>query len=742
MRIDELRAWLPSPAAVGRELGLQVPFALYLLLAVLVGSWIVDDAGISYAYARSFASGHGLAAQPGLPPVEGFSNFLWVILLGPFVLLRIFHPVVLPKALSALLVLLTFLLLRRSLRREAESDGPAWFAAAALALAPPIVIWTMSGLENALTLFLAAAYAVQLVDRQPRWEIKAGVLAALLAATHPELILLFATGLVVCAREGRAGRRSLLTFVAAFAAPMAAFIALRLALFGLPLPHTWYAKRTSATLLERLTALLSSPGVTWRRILALARGLAGHLGVALLLLSLAGAGLLALRRRLSRAVFVWVALALNAIIAFLWMEDDWMGELRFATVVVLATFVTVALVGDVLLRAWAVTRPTRAALAACALVLLLADGAPRVVRFAANPTTPYADVSRRTAAQFDAYAAILARPGASILVADVGATLYESRLRVYDLAGLCEPDLIRAIKGGTPVWRIGHADFYDYVFDRTRPTFISTDKFWTHVTAFERDPRFRRDYVAINAYLDRYVQGTYRLELRSGDFVRRDALRSPGDVERMRQAYRPAPRPDPLVHRLADWWSAAAGPDEARQRATDLLARGNDPNRAASLLARAIGREGARADDLALVARALDAAGRPHDARVFWTRVAAAESPGAGPLGTEAFDRLGDSRPAGTGGDALDPDLQAAVRLLYTDRAPARALAALDEVLAANPSHYGARFQRARALSLLGRKREAQTAWRLVLALASRISDRATMATARAELGTVVGDAR
>jgi hypothetical protein len=36
-----------------------------VLLAVLVGSWIVDDAGISYARARNLAHGHGLVAQTG-----------------------------------------------------------------------------------------------------------------------------------------------------------------------------------------------------------------------------------------------------------------------------------------------------------------------------------------------------------------------------------------------------------------------------------------------------------------------------------------------------------------------------------------------------------------------------------------------------------------------------------------------------------------------------------------------------
>ena len=72
--------------------------------------------------------------------------------------------------------------------------------------------------------------------------------------------------------------------------------------------------------------------------------------------------------------------------------------------------------------------------------------------------------------------------------------------------------------------------------------------------------------------------------------------------------------------------------------------------------------------------------------------------------------------------------------LLYTDRQPEAALAVFDEVLLANPSHYGALFQRARSLTMLGRIDQARAAWVIVAARASRIDDRATVGIALAEL--------
>jgi len=39
--------------------------------------WVLDDAGISSAYAMNFARGLGLVAQAGAAPVEGYTDALW-----------------------------------------------------------------------------------------------------------------------------------------------------------------------------------------------------------------------------------------------------------------------------------------------------------------------------------------------------------------------------------------------------------------------------------------------------------------------------------------------------------------------------------------------------------------------------------------------------------------------------------------------------------------------------------------
>ena len=49
-----------------------------------VWPFTIDDAGISYAYAKHIAEGRGPVAVVGGPWVEGYSNPLWVFLLVPF----------------------------------------------------------------------------------------------------------------------------------------------------------------------------------------------------------------------------------------------------------------------------------------------------------------------------------------------------------------------------------------------------------------------------------------------------------------------------------------------------------------------------------------------------------------------------------------------------------------------------------------------------------------------------------
>jgi Tfp pilus assembly protein PilF len=78
--------------------------------------------------------------------------------------------------------------------------------------------------------------------------------------------------------------------------------------------------------------------------------------------------------------------------------------------------------------------------------------------------------------------------------------------------------------------------------------------------------------------------------------------------------------------------------------------------------------------------------------------------------------------------------MQRGLDLLYKTNDPVSAADTFRAVLKMNPTHYGARFQLAKALDLSGRPTEARPLWEEILTAAESINDTASAATARARL--------
>jgi hypothetical protein len=639
---------------------LLAPFALYLVGVMLLGDWIIDDAGITFGYSHSIATGQGFVSQPGRTPVEGISNVLWMLLLVPLQALRLFHPIWTPKILGALLVLAAFRIVQRTLARRPGGAASALTVNLALAACPPIVIWTASGLENGLTLMLLLALWATGLDRPRHWQLRCGTLTALLAMTHPEGVLYVGVGIAAClGSERTVARRALgwlgsfVRYALGFGAIFGPFMAYRLTRFGLPWPQPYYAKRITLSHWERLRGLWTEPAAVQNALADLGRAIVGAPGPWLLLLCLGGVLTLLALGRLRRDVGLTAVLAAVACLAYAWMDPDWMGEFRFATGAVVALVLCLVVMAHALVRDVGGGRGRGWVVGGCALMVLgvLGGGAPRLLRFALQPPTSFRDVERQWALPLEAYARLLGGQQASVLLADVGAPLVHGQLGIHDVTGLIEPEATRALKAGGVVWRLGHPDFHRWVFERLRPTFICTRAFWTRVAALEDDPRFVRDYVPIDAYDDSYVLSVYGLSLHSGDYVRRDALTPEISLERLRAAGRPTPRPVPLAWRLVNAWhewrvqdepsAAASLRSEARASAADW----GDAQHTAWLFARLLELDPRDREATLGLARALDAAGRANEARPVWVRVAAhASADGDSGLAAMAQRRLGDPR--------------------------------------------------------------------------------------------------
>ena len=120
----------------------------FVLIAHVVpfSRFTVDDAYISYRYSENFADGQGLVFNQG-EKVEGYSNFLWVLILG--LLKKVSVDVILASKILGLLSLLAVLIAYYLIVR-AFTRAPL-FAAASLWLLVTnfgLVFFSVTGMET------------------------------------------------------------------------------------------------------------------------------------------------------------------------------------------------------------------------------------------------------------------------------------------------------------------------------------------------------------------------------------------------------------------------------------------------------------------------------------------------------------------------------------------------------------------------------------------------------------------
>ena len=140
----------PGPGAASRAARVGRSWVVVALVAFCALAWrldfVCDDAYISFRYAKRFAAGEGLSFNPGrVPPVEGYSNFLWVVWLSVFERLGV-DIALAARATSGLCTALLVLLFARQLE-HGRTRGPLGLLA--FATLPPITLWATGGLASA-----------------------------------------------------------------------------------------------------------------------------------------------------------------------------------------------------------------------------------------------------------------------------------------------------------------------------------------------------------------------------------------------------------------------------------------------------------------------------------------------------------------------------------------------------------------------------------------------------------------
>ena len=524
---------------------LLVALALYAAHAALFFWWLIDDAGITYAYARNLANGFGLVSQPGMPPVEGFSNALWTLMVSALYAVGAFHLPLTPKLLGFLLVAAALALIWRDLTARGATRLAVAAPLCLTALCTPFVIWTTSGLENALLAFLIllsctlTLRAVERTGAQTGLDLAAGVVAGLAALTRPDALLYApAYPLMIAVADARSAfrpqvtLRRWITVVTGFVPVYASYLTFRVWYFGEWVPNTYFAKPKPSV------AGLLAPG---KFLDLLESGTGDFLWIALIF-GAAAAVVLVQRRTLTLRVATLFLYTGIASAAYALMPNDWMGEFRFATAffpLLYWTLTELALTAGATLRLPAAAMRAWGMAVAVFAVQAIVIFAARSITFAADPPVPLADTLRLGAHGFNRLAAALPVREPSLLTPDLGGVLLESRLRVIDLAGLCDATIARTHSIGGDV-----SALHRYIFEQVKPTFVHASGTFQRTSRLHEDPRFERDYVALHESHDAPIEWTsfWRGRARTppwwADYVRRDALGSdPATLDNLRIIY-------------------------------------------------------------------------------------------------------------------------------------------------------------------------------------------------------------
>lgn len=263
--------------------------AALLLVQVMAYDWKLDDAYITFAYARNWVEGHGIVFNIG-ERVEGYTCFLWVVLcaLG----LWLGFPIepwstALGTAFGVGTLWACAGLTKEFLPTERRFLAPV--TALLLAAWPSFAWWSASGMETTLFAFLVTSTLWSYVRSQGQG-LLTPVLVALAAMTRPEGWLLGGLlSLDALWIQGWRGARFGLTFAALFGP----YFAWRVWYYGYLLPNTFYAKVGS-------TADQVARGVVYLRTFLL------DWGAVLLVGAVASAILLGIRRY--AAVYAFLAL--------------------------------------------------------------------------------------------------------------------------------------------------------------------------------------------------------------------------------------------------------------------------------------------------------------------------------------------------------------------------------------------------------------------------------------------------
>lgn len=207
----------------------------------------IDDANIYFVYVRNLYEGNGFVYNMGGVRVEGFTSFLWTILLTVIYALK-FLPFETTVLVFSFLITSTTVFLYFRFVKLHFSESLGWVMAGYILLTPGFIDWNVFTLMD-ICLWIMAISAVTLLLIAKRYNAWFYGITIALPFIRPEGLALCFIILVLKIFQDYANGNHLknaikknLIFLLGITATVSALTIFRLSYFGYPVPNTFYAK--------------------------------------------------------------------------------------------------------------------------------------------------------------------------------------------------------------------------------------------------------------------------------------------------------------------------------------------------------------------------------------------------------------------------------------------------------------------------------------------------------------------
>jgi hypothetical protein len=445
LRVAARAAWIVA-------LGL-VLFAVLSWQMRTVGDLHMDDAYITFSFAKNLATGHGPVYSHGLR-VEGYSNFLWMLLVaGPLAIRPSLDPYVVARLLGTAFLLLLGWATHALIRRVVRPSPLVWAGLILLALDVDLSVALLCGLETLPhAALLTAGFALWVRGRAGDERARRLVVPCFVAVALMRIDGFLALGFIIAAElllsliERRFRLGAFLRWAGPGVAVFLIWFAWRWRYYGLLLPTPAYAKAL-------VPALLPDRGRTYAIEFWTSTGLA--LAVVPALFAFAGRA-----RREAVVIAIFIAAHTAYVVR---VGGDWMPFFRFFLEVVPLVVVLATWGIDEAVRRAARWRPLAGAVvvamgaAAFAWMGIRVDGhaaQSEVERSKIEVRNYIAKEMKDNLSQGARLLAHVVRPGQKVVSDYAGVMAYFTDAAVIDMWGLCNVDvaLHGTGEGVNPIW--------------------------------------------------------------------------------------------------------------------------------------------------------------------------------------------------------------------------------------------------------------------------------------------------